>query len=75
MKLSELARIYKEVNTFASIRFHDAEIVCEHDELFICLKDVCIFQDEELDRLAKLGVMVNQTHETENHILSFVMYI
>ena len=56
MKLIELARVYKCVNDRFFIRFQGAEIVAEHDELFIHLAEPINFSEEEREYLEDLGL-------------------
>ena len=76
MKLIELARIYRVVNDAFSKRFYNAEVVADHDELYIHLEKSQLFTDKELSYLVdQVGMYVHTTANSDNDVQSFVIYL
>lgn len=76
MKLIKLARIYRTVNEALGQWFYNAEVLADHDELYIHLEKSHLFSDIELAYLAEeLGMHVYTTANSDNDVQSFVIYL
>lgn len=76
MRLIELARIYRSVNDAFGHRFYNADVVAEHDELYIHLEKPHVFTDKELVSLVdEVGMYVHTTVDSDNDVQSFVIYL
>lgn len=75
MKLIELARTYKAVQEHFPRQFQGAEIATEHDLLYIILEKPTLFSDKDLEFLNEIGFFVEDTEDSDNHVVSFYIYI
>ena len=75
MKLNDLVRKYKTVQTHFPTQFIDTELYCEHDTLYLHLDKPKVFSDKELEFLDTLGLHIHGTEGSDNQVVSFYMYI
>lgn len=75
MKLNELVRKYKVVQTHFPAQFIDTELYCEHDTLYLYLDKPKVFSDKELEFLAELGLHTDDIEGSDNQVSAFYMNI
>lgn len=75
MKLSDLVTIYQAIRPVFPQQFKGAEIVSEHDMLYIILDKPRAFSAKELEYLEELGLLIHQIVPSDNQVVAFYIYI